>query len=238
VRPFAAPHKRREVVIICRFDADAGHFKGGGIDEFAYTETAVTRAQELVTFITFNDSDKFYNAAGFNFDGERSSYDFELLALHELGHALGLPHDGSGKVPPLMAPSLDLNGAMGDVTRLRAVSASDHAAVAHLMHRRPVERIAGTYTCKLASADGKHSDLALTITVDEEIVITSDSGWRLAAPVELLLSWPIDFPAAEVRRTGAFDTFKLLIDPQDHLRVIAELSNVRERRLCTLDRTK
>ncbi|HZS38670.1 MAG TPA: matrixin family metalloprotease [Polyangia bacterium] len=235
MKPWTAPLKRREVVIVCRFDADASHFKGAGVDEYAYTETAVTRAQELVTFITFNDSEAFYRSAGFHFDGERSSIDFELVALHELGHALGLPHEGSGKVPPLMAPGIDWNATMGEVARLRVVTPADRKLLDRMVHRRKPGRLAGQYTCELASASGHTDRLALTITVAEEIVL-EHKDWRVAVPVEALLSWPIEFPAAELKRASAYQAFKLVLDEHDELRAIAELARVRDRRMCLMTR--
>jgi hypothetical protein len=163
--PYNDPLPQGEVVITLGFSRK-NVFGLSGEEALAHTGLMVDPEKNTaVSFIYFNDTDHFtYYYSHFSTHArEDRSFDLEIVALHEMGHALGLSHGDS----PIMRPRIRRNKrwrkATGrSVTSLRRLFDEDKAAAARALARRSKLDIRGQYTGNLRVI-GKDAASAVTI---------------------------------------------------------------------------
>ncbi len=180
--PMTAPLPEGEVVFLVRFDADPSHFPQSGVDEVGDIRGIIDRGKNHAIVALF-----FVDKPGaLSTSGAAASRDLQLVMMHELGHALGIPHEnGATGMPPIMAPALEETGKLlartgKSLAALRQLTAADKSLLEIGTLKRASRDVSGSYTGTLTvtKVEGTGNlTVGSTIPVRAgQLVITFEAG--------------------------------------------------------------
>ncbi len=169
---------QNEVFIRIQFSSNSSLFKQSG-NELGYTTFHVERVRRIAEVLIFlNDTPAMKNMFSTN-GAIDATYDLELVAMHELGHAIGVDHDSSAShYPPVMSPRLGNNLEINqwtkkNITDLRKLYPKDDQLLQKALQKRDQYDFAGIYEGTLTYTKMKKENEASYTTINRNVTFSN-----------------------------------------------------------------